>query len=186
MSALLARLVAAQKAGEAAASAVPLGCLAKVLRAFGGTDGPRGAGQNGIVAVPGLVEQLTAREQEILVCWPRASSERPTAPRPSPGPASSAWSPSARTSISRRPSPATDVVPPAGEKVPPISPPSGDALPGPWFLTYEASTEGETSNATRGKSRSLARPGGSAITSSTFSGNGDTTSCRCRVPREWT
>ena len=36
MAALLARLVAAQKADQAAARGVPLGCLAQVLRAFGG------------------------------------------------------------------------------------------------------------------------------------------------------
>jgi LuxR family maltose regulon positive regulatory protein len=58
MAALLARLVAAQKAGQGAASGVPLGCLAKVLRAFGEKEA---------AAVPGLVEQLTAREREILV-----------------------------------------------------------------------------------------------------------------------
>ena len=57
MAALLARLVAAQKAGQAAARGVPLGCLAQVLRAFGRKD----------PAVPGLVEQLTTREREILV-----------------------------------------------------------------------------------------------------------------------
>ena len=38
MAALLARLVAAQKAGQGAASGVPLGCLGKVLRAFGGNN----------------------------------------------------------------------------------------------------------------------------------------------------
>ena len=59
MAALLARLVAAQKAERAAARGVPPGCLAKVLRAFGGQDDLRG--------VPGLVEQLTARELEVLV-----------------------------------------------------------------------------------------------------------------------
>jgi LuxR family maltose regulon positive regulatory protein len=58
MAVLLARLVAAQKAGQGAASGVPLDCLAKVLRAFGEKEA---------VAVPGLVEQLTAREREILV-----------------------------------------------------------------------------------------------------------------------
>jgi LuxR family transcriptional regulator, maltose regulon positive regulatory protein len=117
MAALLGRLVAAQKADQAAARTVPLGCLARVLRAFGGNDDGRGAGRSAAAAVvPGLVEQLTARELEILVllaagtpnpaiaeglvvsldtlkstsatCW--ASSGRLTAPRPSPGPASSA------------------------------------------------------------------------------------------------
>ena len=67
MAALLARLVAAQRAERAAARGVPLGCLAKVLRAFGGQDDLQGAGRGAAVAVPGLVEQLTARELEVLV-----------------------------------------------------------------------------------------------------------------------
>ena len=67
MAALLARLAAAQKAESAAADNVPPGCLAKVLRAFDGQDDPQGAGWGTAVAVPGLVEQLTARELEVLV-----------------------------------------------------------------------------------------------------------------------
>jgi len=67
MAALLGRLVAAQKAERAAAADVPVGCLAQVLRAFGGNDAARGAGRNAATAVPVLVEQLTAREREILV-----------------------------------------------------------------------------------------------------------------------
>ena len=65
MAALLARLVAAQKAGHGAARGVPLGCLAKVLRAFGEEAAP-GARRDAAVAVPGLVEQLTGRELEVL------------------------------------------------------------------------------------------------------------------------
>jgi LuxR family transcriptional regulator, maltose regulon positive regulatory protein len=67
MAALLARLVAAQKAERAAARGVPADCLANVLRAFGGKDGWPGARRGAAVAVPGLVEQLTARELEVLV-----------------------------------------------------------------------------------------------------------------------
>jgi LuxR family maltose regulon positive regulatory protein len=68
MAALLARLVAAQKAERGAARGVPLGCLAQVLRAFGGKDAASGGRRAGAAAaVPGLVEQLTAREREILV-----------------------------------------------------------------------------------------------------------------------
>jgi len=67
MATLLARLAAAQKAESAAACDVPPGCLAKVLRAIGGQDDPRGAGRGAAVPVPGLVEQLTARELEVLV-----------------------------------------------------------------------------------------------------------------------
>jgi LuxR family transcriptional regulator, maltose regulon positive regulatory protein len=66
MAALLAWLVAAQKADRAAAQAVPLGCLAKVLRVFGEKDAAPGAPKDAAAAVPGLVEQLTARELEVL------------------------------------------------------------------------------------------------------------------------
>ncbi len=66
MSALLSRLVAAQRADSAAARGVPLGCLARLLRAFGEPPAAAGARQRAAVAVPGLVEQLTARELEIL------------------------------------------------------------------------------------------------------------------------
>jgi LuxR family maltose regulon positive regulatory protein len=66
MGVLLGRLVAAHKAGQPAARDVPLGYLAQLLRAFGGTDAEAGTRQDAAVAVPGLVEQLTARELEIL------------------------------------------------------------------------------------------------------------------------
>jgi DNA-binding NarL/FixJ family response regulator len=66
MRALLARLIAAQKTGHGAARDVPLGCLAAVLRAFDGKDAAPGATQDAGAAVPGLVEQLTARELEVL------------------------------------------------------------------------------------------------------------------------
>src|SRR6266566_488760 len=64
MSALLGRLVAAQKADQGTARAVPLGCLARVLRAFGEKHDLQ---PSGAVVVPGLVEQLTARELGMLV-----------------------------------------------------------------------------------------------------------------------
>ena len=67
MSTLLARLVAAQKAGQAPARDVPLGCLARLLRAFGQPPALSGAERAAAAAVPGLVEQLTPREREILV-----------------------------------------------------------------------------------------------------------------------
>jgi len=66
MSALLGRLVAAQKADHAAARAVPFGCLARLLRAFGEPPTAADARRDAAAAVPGLVEQLTARELEIL------------------------------------------------------------------------------------------------------------------------
>jgi LuxR family transcriptional regulator, maltose regulon positive regulatory protein len=66
MAALLGRLVAAQKADDAAARGVPLGCLARLSRAFGEPPAAAGARQHAAAAVPGLVEQLTPRELEIL------------------------------------------------------------------------------------------------------------------------
>ena len=66
MAALLAWLVAAQKADHAVAPGVPLGCLARLLRAFGEPPAAAGARQHAAAAVPGLVEQMTARELEIL------------------------------------------------------------------------------------------------------------------------
>ena len=65
MAALLARLVAAQRSGGAAA-AVPLACLARLQRALGAQDVAPGAGRGSVTAVPGLVEQLTSRELEVL------------------------------------------------------------------------------------------------------------------------
>jgi LuxR family transcriptional regulator, maltose regulon positive regulatory protein len=66
MATLLARLIAAHQA-EPAADGVPPGALAKVLRAFAGQDDRPGADRHAPVAVPGLAEQLTARELEVLV-----------------------------------------------------------------------------------------------------------------------
>ncbi len=87
-----------------------------MLHAVGGKDAGQSPGPGAAAAVPGLAEQLTARELEVLTllaagtpnpgiaaelvvtlgtvkstsatCW--ASSAPPTATRPSPGPASSA------------------------------------------------------------------------------------------------
>jgi LuxR family transcriptional regulator, maltose regulon positive regulatory protein len=66
MAALLARLAAAQQAERGAQNAergIPADYLAKVRQAFGGQDDRQGPGR---VVVPGLVEQLTARELEVL------------------------------------------------------------------------------------------------------------------------
>ena len=66
MAALLTRLIGAQRAGQAAAR-VPLGCLARLQRAFDvGRTGPGPRSGTAPVAVPGLVEQLTSRELEVL------------------------------------------------------------------------------------------------------------------------
>ena len=64
MAALLGRLIAAQRAGQAAAG-VPLGCLARLQRAFGPEHTPPDPGR-GTAVVPGIVEPLTAREREVL------------------------------------------------------------------------------------------------------------------------
>ncbi len=65
MAALLARLVAEQRAGDAAGARVPPGCLARLQRAFdAGDSGADGAKRT--VAVSGLVEQLTSRELEVV------------------------------------------------------------------------------------------------------------------------
>ncbi len=65
MAASVARLVAAQKADQAARD-IPLGYLAQLLRAFGREPAAPGTGRAAAAAVPGLAEQLTAREREIL------------------------------------------------------------------------------------------------------------------------
>ncbi len=66
MAALLARLIAAQRSGGTAAE-VPLGCLARLQRAFDvGHTGPAPRSGTAPAAVPGLVEQLTSRELEVL------------------------------------------------------------------------------------------------------------------------
>ena len=64
MAALLTRLIAAQRSGQAAAG-VPLGYLARLLRAFGSEHAVPDTGQ-GTAAVPGIVEPLTSRELEVL------------------------------------------------------------------------------------------------------------------------
>ena len=65
MAALLTRLITAQRSGGAAAE-VPLGCLARLQRALAAQDVAPDAGRHSVTAVPGLVEQLTSRELEVL------------------------------------------------------------------------------------------------------------------------
>ena len=64
MAALVGRLIAAQRAGQAAAG-VPLGCLARLQRAFGPEHTPPDPGR-GTAMVPGIVEPLAARELVVL------------------------------------------------------------------------------------------------------------------------
>jgi LuxR family transcriptional regulator, maltose regulon positive regulatory protein len=65
MAALLTRLVAAQRAAQALARGFSLGCLARVLQGFGRTPAVPPSGPS-TPAVPGLIDQLTARELEVL------------------------------------------------------------------------------------------------------------------------
>ena len=65
MRALLGRLIAAQRSEQVPARAVPLDYLAQLLRAFDGQHGEPGPG-SAASAAPGLVEQLTTRELEVL------------------------------------------------------------------------------------------------------------------------
>ena len=65
MAALLARLVAAQRGGDTAVVRVPLGCLARLQRAFDADLG-RADGAKGTIVVSGLVDQLTSRELEVV------------------------------------------------------------------------------------------------------------------------
>ena len=115
MAALLRLLITAQRTGEAAAE-VPLGCLVRLQQAFGSTHATPDPRQGPAAATPALVEPLTGRELEVLgmlaagrsnqaiaselvvtlntvkstsaTFW--ASSARPAAPKPSPGPGNSA------------------------------------------------------------------------------------------------
>ena len=63
MAALLGRLIAAQRAGQAAAD-VPLGYLARLRRAF--DAGPATPDPGRDTAVPGIIDPLTSRELEVL------------------------------------------------------------------------------------------------------------------------
>ena len=65
MAALLGRLIMAQRAGQAAAE-VPLGCLARLQRAFDSEPTMPAPGRLTTGVVPGLVEALTSRELEVL------------------------------------------------------------------------------------------------------------------------
>ncbi len=65
MAALLSRMIAAQRTDHAVTRSVPLGCLARLQRAFSaGRPTPDAA--RGTAGQPGIVEPLTARELEVL------------------------------------------------------------------------------------------------------------------------
>ena len=66
MATLLGQLIAAQRARRPAAD-VPLGCLARLQHAFDvGHTGLSSRYSTAPATVPGLVEQLTSRELEVL------------------------------------------------------------------------------------------------------------------------
>jgi LuxR family maltose regulon positive regulatory protein len=65
MSAVLGRLIAAQRTDETIARGVPLDYVARLLKAIGEQGLPRPA-TGRPVSAPGLVEPLTARELEVL------------------------------------------------------------------------------------------------------------------------
>ena len=65
MAALLGQLIAAQRAGHNAAE-IPFTCLARLQRAFDAAHATPDPRPGTTVAVPGLVEQLTSRELEVL------------------------------------------------------------------------------------------------------------------------
>ena len=77
MSVLLGRLIAAQRTDRQAAE-IPLACLARVQRAFGSGAAGNGAANS---RVPGLAEQLTSREIEVLALLAAGQSNQGIASR---------------------------------------------------------------------------------------------------------
>ena len=75
MAALLGRVIAAQRSGDAAAG-VPLGCLARLQRAFDAQHAVRHPRQETSATAPGIVEPLTAREAEVLSMLAAGSSNQ--------------------------------------------------------------------------------------------------------------
>src|SRR5262249_56599685 len=65
MRALLGRVVAAHRAGRPPARGIPVGYLARVLRAFDGGPGAPGLGPAAGAGVPGIIDPLTGREREV-------------------------------------------------------------------------------------------------------------------------
>jgi LuxR family transcriptional regulator, maltose regulon positive regulatory protein len=74
MAALLGKLIA-QHTGQAAVR-VPLGYLARLHRAFNTGQATPDAGRDAAAAVPGLAEQLTSREREVLKLLATGRSNR--------------------------------------------------------------------------------------------------------------
>jgi ATP/maltotriose-dependent transcriptional regulator MalT len=66
MGALVGRLAAAHRAGQAPARDVPFAGVARLVQAFGNKPTGPGSRESAASAVPGLIEQLTGRELEVL------------------------------------------------------------------------------------------------------------------------
>jgi LuxR family maltose regulon positive regulatory protein len=66
MRALLGRVVAARRAGQAQVRGIPLRQLARVTEAFDRKPDEPGSGPDAATRVPGLVDPLTGRELEVL------------------------------------------------------------------------------------------------------------------------
>jgi LuxR family maltose regulon positive regulatory protein len=66
MRALLGRIVAARRAGQAPARGIPLRQLARVTEAFDGKPDVSGSAPDAAARVPGLIDPLTGRELQVL------------------------------------------------------------------------------------------------------------------------
>jgi LuxR family transcriptional regulator, maltose regulon positive regulatory protein len=66
MRALLARIVAAYRAGQASARAIPFSHLARVMQAYDGKPAVPGSAPAAAAGLPGLIDPLTGRELQVL------------------------------------------------------------------------------------------------------------------------
>ena len=66
MRALLGRIVAAYRAGQPSARAIPFSHLARVTQAFDGKPAVPGSAPAAAAGVPGLIDPLTGRELQVL------------------------------------------------------------------------------------------------------------------------
>jgi LuxR family maltose regulon positive regulatory protein len=66
MRALLGRVIAARRAGQASVRGIPLRQLARVTEAFDGKPATPGSRPDAAAGVPGLIDPLTGRELQVL------------------------------------------------------------------------------------------------------------------------
>jgi LuxR family maltose regulon positive regulatory protein len=76
MRALLGRLIAEQRAEQSPGRRVPPSCLAQIVQAFDAEPAMPGSAPRAAPATPGLVEQLTTRELEVLGMLAEGSPNR--------------------------------------------------------------------------------------------------------------